>query len=158
MIFGMGQTRIYIYVILPLLHLFISRYLPYMQTELSKKYPVKKVTHIDLPRLKGGFNGIRYLSESRIIPLQIPIASLIPNKEEQCYKRRKISNKQSNKTLHHSSKSTEQVERQAIMQYFLQAFLTKHLMVDGCMAKQGHDRFYQELCYIIKYITIYMVK
>ena len=45
MIFGMGQTRIYIYVILLLLHLFISRYLPYMQTELSKKYPVKKVTH-----------------------------------------------------------------------------------------------------------------
>ena len=39
------------------------------------------------------------------------------------------------KDLKRRPKSTEQVERQAIMQYFLQAFLTKHLMVDGCMAK-----------------------
>ena len=34
-----------------------------MQTELSQKYPVK-----------GGFNTLRRLSNSQIIPLQIPIA------------------------------------------------------------------------------------
>ena len=34
-----------------------------MQTEPSKKYP-----------MKGGFNGLRHLSNSQIIPLQIPIA------------------------------------------------------------------------------------
>ena len=34
-----------------------------MQTELSQKYP-----------MKGGFNVLRRLSNSQIIPLQIPIA------------------------------------------------------------------------------------
>ena len=42
----MGQTKIYIYVvILPLLHTFSSCYLHQMQTELSKKDPVKVVPH-----------------------------------------------------------------------------------------------------------------
>ena len=59
---GMGQTRF-----------FSSRYLSKMQTELSKKYPVK-LYHISLPTLKRGFNGLRRLSDSQIIPLEIPIA------------------------------------------------------------------------------------
>ena len=58
---------------LPLLHPFSSRYLPYMQTELSKKYP-QELYHISRPRLKGGFNGLRCFSDSQIILLQIPIA------------------------------------------------------------------------------------
>ena len=33
------------------------------------------IYHIRLPRLKGGFNGLRHLSDSQIIPLQIPTAS-----------------------------------------------------------------------------------
>ena len=36
---------------------------------------------------------------------------LIPKKGEWSYRRRAISNKQSNKTLHHSSSSTEQLKR-----------------------------------------------
>ena len=47
--------------------------------------------------------------------------SLIPN-QEWSYRRRTISNKQSNKTLHHSSISTEQLERQKIMQHLPSIF------------------------------------
>ena len=76
----------------------------------SAKNNPRKWYHIGLPRLKRSFNGLRFLSDSQIIPLQIPIGSLVLNKEEwSC--RRKISNKQSNKALHHFSTSTEQLER-----------------------------------------------
>ena len=82
------------------------------------------------------FNGLRYLSDSQIIPLQIPIASLTPNKEEWSY-RRTISNKQSRKALHHSSTSTEKLERYTIMQYLLYSFLPKqHLMVVWVMEEK----------------------
>ena len=40
----------------------------------SAKNTPWKLYHIGLPRLKGGFNGLRRLFDSRIIPLQIPIA------------------------------------------------------------------------------------
>ena len=80
-IFGMGQTRMYMCVTLPLLHPFSSSYLPAklnwtelkMQTELSNKYPVKVVPHWPF-QAERGFSGLRYLSDSQIIPLQIPIA------------------------------------------------------------------------------------
>ena len=39
----------------------------------SAKNTFRKRYHIGLPRLKGGFNGLRGLSDSQIIPLQIPI-------------------------------------------------------------------------------------
>ena len=53
-IFGMGQTIIFIYVaILPLIHTVSSRYLPSMQTELSKKYPMKVVPHRPVQTEKG---------------------------------------------------------------------------------------------------------
>ena len=80
-----------------------------MQNELSKKNP-RKWYHIGLPRLEGAVNGLRYLSDSQVVPLQIPIASLKPNKEEWSYRRKTISNRQSNKTLHYFSTSTEQLE------------------------------------------------
>ena len=40
----------------------------------SAKNNLWKRYHIGLPRLKGGFNGLRYLFEFQIIPIQIPIA------------------------------------------------------------------------------------
>ena len=74
-IFGMGQTRIYIYVVmLPLRHTFSSCYLPYMETELSKKYLVKEVPHRPAQtekelqwfktsfRLSDGVNGVVLVS------------------------------------------------------------------------------------------------
>ena len=45
-----------------------------MQTELSKKKNKKQWYHIGLPKLKGGFSGLRHLSDSQIIPLELPIA------------------------------------------------------------------------------------
>ena len=125
----MGQTKIYIYVvILPLLHTFNSCYLHQMQTELSKKDPVKVVPHGPAQTERG----LQWFQTSfRLLDNSITKAfSLIPNKEEWSYKRRTISNKQYNKTLHHSSTSTEQLEMQTIMQHLLQAFLPKqHLMI-----------------------------
>ena len=75
----------------------------------SAKNIQQKWYHIGLPKLKVGFNDAIYLSNLQIFSLQIPIASLIPNKGEWNYRGRTISIKQSNKTLHHSSTSTEQV-------------------------------------------------
>ena len=40
----------------------------------SAKNTLWKKFHIGLPRLKGGFTGLRPLSDSQIISLQIPIA------------------------------------------------------------------------------------
>ena len=44
-----------------------------MQTELSKKYPVK-VAPLGPAHTERGFIDLRLLSDSQIIPLQIPIA------------------------------------------------------------------------------------
>ena len=56
---------------------------------------------------KGGFIGLRRLSNSQVIPLQNPIALYQTRRNEVTYRRRTIPNKQANKTLHHSSASTE---------------------------------------------------
>ena len=53
-IFGMGQTGIYIYIVmLPLLDPFNSCYLPKMETKLSKKYRVKEVPHRPVQTERG---------------------------------------------------------------------------------------------------------
>ena len=73
-ILGMGQTRIYIYVVmLPLLHPFSSCYLFLMQTELSKKYPVKVVPHRPAQNERR-IHCLRRFFDSQIIPLRILIA------------------------------------------------------------------------------------
>ena len=80
-----------------------------MQTELSKTYPVKVVPHRPAQTERGlqWFKTSFQLRDNSITNSY----SLIPNKEEWSYRRKTISNKQSNKTLHHSSTSTEQLER-----------------------------------------------
>ena len=60
-------------VILSLLQRFSSCYLPLKQTEISKNSP-SKCYQIALSRLKVGFSGLKHLSNTQIIPLQIPIA------------------------------------------------------------------------------------
>ena len=116
----MGQPRIYIYVVmLPLHHLFSSRYLPL--------YPVKVVPN----RPAQTESGIQSFKKSFQLPDNSTTNSysLIPNKEEWSCRRRAIPNKQFNKTLHHSRTSTEQLERSTMIQHLLQAFLPKqHLM------------------------------
>ena len=68
-VFGMGQTRIYICVVmLLLLHPFSFCNQPLMPTKLRKNTPWKW-HHIGFSRLKGGFNGLRCLSDSQIILL-----------------------------------------------------------------------------------------
>ena len=80
-----------------------------MQTELSKKYPAKVVPH--RPAQTGG--GLQWFKTSFRLPDNSTTNSysLIPNKAERSYRRRAISNRQSNTTLHHSSTSTEQLAR-----------------------------------------------
>ena len=51
------------------------------------------------------------MGQTRIYIYVAMLPSFIPNKEEWSYRGRTISNKQSNKTLHHSSTSTEHLER-----------------------------------------------
>ena len=106
----MGQTRIYVYVVvLPLLYPFISRYLPEMQTELRKKDSVKEVPHRSVQTERG----LHWFKASFLLPDNSTTNSysLIPKKGEWSYRRRAISNKQSKKTLHLSSTSTEHLER-----------------------------------------------
>ena len=81
-IFGMGQTRIYIYMLL-YYHCFIYSVpviFPKCKLNSAKKKKKKKKKnlqkwyYIGLLRLKGGFTVLSCLSDSHIIPLQIPIA------------------------------------------------------------------------------------
>ena len=95
----------------------------------------------------------KYLSNSQVVPLQILIASIIPNNEEWSYRRRKISNKQSNKTLHHSSTSTDQLESQTTMQYLLD--LPTRATFDGCMTKQCRNRFVSRILLYQRYQNIH---
>ena len=72
-IFGKGQTRIYVccYVtIVSSIQLLLSSL---NANWTQQKHPMK-CYHVGLPRLQGGFNGLRCLSDSEIIPLQIPMA------------------------------------------------------------------------------------
>ena len=104
-IFSLGQTIIYIYLVtLPLLHLFSSCYFPKSKL-ISAKNTSRKWYHINLPRMKVGFSGLRCLSNSQIIPHKLvkPLCQTRTNED----RRRTISNKQSNKTLNHSSTSQE---------------------------------------------------
>ena len=75
-----------------------------MQTELSTKCPIKVVPH----RHAQTKRGLHWFKTSFQLPDNSIANSygLIPNKEVWSY-RRTISNKQSNKTLHHSSTGTE---------------------------------------------------
>ena len=59
----------------------------------SAKNTLWKGYHIGLPKLKGGFNGLRHLCDSQIIPLQIPIA-LNQTRGGWSSRRGAISNKQ----------------------------------------------------------------
>ena len=101
--------------------------------------------------------GLRWFKTSFRLPNNSTTNSysLIPNKEEWSYRKRTISNKQSNKTQHHSSTSTEQVNRQKIMQHLLQAVQpNQHLMVVWI------NRAIIVLCqgfYYIKNIKVYIV-
>ena len=70
----MAQTRTFIHVaMLPLLHRSAPVIFPKCKLN-SAKNTLSKWYYIGLPRLKGGFNGLRRLSNSQVIPLQIPIA------------------------------------------------------------------------------------
>ena len=82
-----------------------------------------------LTGLEMGFNGLRRLSDTQIITLQISIALYQTSRNE--VRRGTISNKQPNITLNHFSTSTEQLQNQTIMQHhLLVAFLPKqHLTV-----------------------------
>ena len=71
---------------------------------------MKEVPHRPA-QTERGFNGVRRLSDSQIIPLHISIALCQARKVGRSYRKRGMSNKQSNKTRHHSSTSTEQLER-----------------------------------------------
>ena len=148
----MGQTRIHIYVVmLPLLHPFSplsSRYLPLMKTKLSKKYFVKKIPH----RPAQTERGFHWFKTSFWLPDNFTTNSycLIPKKGEMSYRRRGMSNKQSNKTLYYSSASIEHLKRQTTMQHLLQVFPPKK-QFDGCMAKYGHDRFVSRILLYQRY-------
>ena len=100
-----------------------------METELSKKYLVKEVPQ----RPAQTERGLQWFKTSFWLPDNSTTNSycLRPKKGGWSYRRRVISNKQSNKTLNHSSTSTEQLKRYTtVMQHLLQAFLPKqHLMV-----------------------------
>ena len=103
--------------------------------KLKQKYPMKVVPN--QPAQTG--RGLQWLKTAFQLPDNSTTNSyfLIPNKEEWSYRRKTISNKQSNKILHHSCASSEQLVGYTIMQHLLQAFHPKQC----CMAKQGHDCF-----------------
>ena len=86
---------------LQLLHPFSSHYLP--------QYPMKVLPY----RPPQTATGLQWFKTSFQLPDNSTTNSYshIPNKEEWSYRKRAISNKQSNKTLHHSSTSTEQLKR-----------------------------------------------
>ena len=66
-----------------------------------------------------------------------------------------MSNKQSNKTLHHSSTSIEQLKRYTIIQHLLQAFLPKQDLMAVWLYRAMID-LCQEFCYI-KDIRVHIV-
>ena len=72
---------------------------------ISAKNTPRKWYYIGLLRLKGILTGLRCLSNSQIIPLQIPIALYQTRRNE--VRRRTISNKQFSKTINHSFTSQE---------------------------------------------------
>ena len=98
----------FICMLLPLLHPFSCRYLPWMETRLSKKYLVKEIPH----RPAQIERGLQWFKTSFWLPDSSTTNSycLILKKEERSYTRRGISNKQPSKTLHHSSTSTEKLK------------------------------------------------
>ena len=118
---------------------------PKCKLNSAKKQLVKEVPH----RPAQTERGLQWFKTSFQLPDNsiTNSYSLIPNKEEWSYRRRTILNKQSNKTIHHSSTSTEQLARQTTMQHLILSFLPKqHLMV--VQLNRGMIVLCQLFCYI----------
>ena len=97
----------------------------------TKKYPLKMVPN----RPAQTEMGLQWFKTSFRLPDNSTTNSygLIPNTEEWSYRKRTISNKQSNKTLHHSSISTEQLERHSMVFYSILFWV--HSMVNAVSSK-----------------------
>ena len=123
-----------------------------METKPSKKYPLK-VPHRPVQTERG----LQWLKRSFGLPDNSTKNSdcLLPKKGGRSYRRRRMTNKQSNKTLHHSSASTEQLKRSTKMQHLLQAFLTKQNLIVVWLNKAIID-LCQGFC-SIKDIRVYIV-
>ena len=108
-------------------HCFISSVsVIFPKCKLNSAKHLLKCYHVGLPRLKGGFSGLRCLSDSQVIPLQIPMA-LYQTRRNGVTREEQYQVIQQNlvsllyKYIH--------LEKQTIMQHLLQAFLPKHFMV-----------------------------
>ena len=106
----MGQARIYIYMLLSY-HCFFTHSVPVIfpkcKLNSAKNNPLKVVPY----RPAQTERGLQWFKMSFRISDNFTTNSysLIPNKMEWSY-RRTLSNKKTNKTLHHSSASTEQLK------------------------------------------------